>query len=744
MSSRILDRRDFLRVLGIGGAAATLAGCGNTSIESGKELVMSYVQPEDFVVPGVGVYYASTCTQCGSGCGIMGRVREGRILKLEGNPQSLISAGKICGLGQAGVQVHYNPDRLRTPMMREGDTLKAVSWDKAMATLNSRLGSGSSLSGNQIAFLTGEISGHQKVMVDGFLESFGSDNHVVYDALSTATGRAASKAVLGESLPVLKIDQARLILSFGNDFLGTGPSPVHMAAQYARFRKAPRGTLVQIEPRMTLTGANADRWYAIKPGTEGVFALGLAHALLAHDNYAHGMPAELVAALKAYDKDTVSEVTGVHADAIPHLAGMLWEKSPSLVLSGPSAEGHVRGFNNAAAIQLLNLILDNRGRSLLGAAAHPFPQLIPAVGTYTALVKLNQDMSAGKVQTLLMMGTNPVFTAPTFLPFSNNLSKVPFKVAFVTQLDETAHQCDLVLPMLSPMEDFGTHVAAYQPAGVEIQIQQPLMEKLYPETRGFGDTLLELAKMRRPEVYKAFPDYYSYLKTAVTKAKPVFKVSSGDDEFWEDALRAGVLRLDLPAAALESRDGVSVVQVDTPRAVDTDVHYPFFFVPSVRADLRDGRHANLPWLQESPDPLTTVVWDSWVEIHPKTANEMQIREGDILEVQSATGSVRAKAYLFPGIQPDTVSMPLGQGHTAYGRYADGIGVNPFKLFDPMFDEKTGELALYATRVIIKKTGENALVVKDEGPTSLQQNRKLVATIGADQAQLAKENAHVTE
>lgn len=742
MSSSKIDRRDFLRVLGISGAAATLAGCGNTSIESGAELVEAFVQPEDFVVPGIGVYYASTCAQCGSGCGIMGRVREGRVLKLEGNPKSVISGGKICGLGQAAVQVHYNPDRLTKPMLREGDALKAVSWEKAMGVLTARLGSGSSLSGEQIAFLTGEVSGHQKVLLANFLESFGSTNHVVYDALSPAVGHEASKAVYGVEQPVLQIDKARLILSFGNDFLGAGPSPVHMAAQYARFRKAPRGTLIQVEPRMTLTGANADRWHAIRPGTEGVLALGIAHSLLQHPEYAHSIPQELAAALKPYDKETVAEITGISADAIPHIASLLWEKSPSLVLSGPSAEGHVRGFSNATAIHLLNLILDNRGKTLQGQANHPFPQLSPVSGSYAALTRLNQAMSAGKCQALLIAGCNPAFTAPTFVPFASNMSKVPFKVAFTTQLDETARQCDLVLPLLSPLEDFGTHVAGYQPAGVELMIQQPLMEKLYPETKGFGDILVDLLKQRKPDAYKAFPDYYSYIKTAVLKAKPVFKSKESDDNFWEDALRNGVLDLDLPAAQIDAK--VSAIKVGAPQAAETGMQYPFYFVPSVKADLRDGRHANLPWLQESPDPLTSVAWDSWVEIHPTTAAQMQIREGDVLEVQSTTGSVRAKAYLFPGIQPDTISMPLGQGHTGYGRYADGIGVNPFKILDPNFDEQTGELAMYATRVIIKKTGENAKMIKDEGPTTLQQGRKLVVTMAADQAELAKEITRVAQ
>jgi len=124
MSGSGVNRRDFLQIVGLGGTAMALSACGNTSIESGVELVESYVQPENFVVPGVGVYYASTCTQCASACGIMGRVREGRVLKLEGNPNSAISGGKICGLGQSAVQQHWSPDRLTTPMIRENGSLK--------------------------------------------------------------------------------------------------------------------------------------------------------------------------------------------------------------------------------------------------------------------------------------------------------------------------------------------------------------------------------------------------------------------------------------------------------------------------------------------------------------------------------------------------------------------------------------------------------------------------------------------
>jgi molybdopterin-containing oxidoreductase family iron-sulfur binding subunit len=158
--------------------------------------------------------------------------------------------------------------------------------------------------------------------------------------------------------------------------------------------------------------------------------------------------------------------------------------------------------------------------------------------------------------------------------------------------------------------------------------------------------------------------------------------------------------------------------------------------------MRDGRPANLAWLQESPDALTTVVWDSWAELHPSTAKALQISEGDALIIESAHGFIRVKAYLMPGIHPGSVAVPIGQGHTAYGRYATNVGANPLKILDPIFDQETGELAIYATRVAIRKTGQNERVVKDEGPTNLQQGVKLVATLAADRVDLSKETKFV--
>ena len=739
-----VQRRDFLRILGWSGASASVTACGFTSIDSGVETVESYVNPEDFNVPGVGIYYASTCTQCDAHCGIVGRVREGRVLKLEGNTASAINNGKLCGLGQASVQHHYNPDRLRQPMLRQDGALKPVTWAQASQVLAQRT---AATREGRFAFLTGPVSGHFKVLVRNVAESFGAGAHYAYDPLAMRVNRGAAQDVFGSDVPRLLLDQARLIVSFGADFLDTWVSPVHYAGQYARFRRAseekPRGTLVQIEPRMTLTGANADRWIGIRPGTEGTLALGLANALLA-GKPAAGVPPAVAAAAVAFDKKRVTSETGVAEDTFDRLVALLKERSPSVILSGPSAEGHAHGSANAQAILALNWVLGNVGKTIVAPAALPFPQIAPESGDTASLGRLASELAAGKLDTVFIHESNPVYSAPGFSHFSDALSKASFKVVFAQYLDETALLADLVLPVDSALEDWGTHVAPVQGETVELTLQQPLMERLYPDgTRSVGDVLLELLKQRRPKEYGGFADYYAYLRAALVAYRSAFAGAEGDDEqFWTEALSRGVLPVKADAKLAPQAPKAGKVELDFAGARPVDAQYPFTLAPAVRASLRDGRHANLPWMQETADSLTTIVWDSWAEVHPATAARLGIREGDIIEVASASGSLRVQAYIFPGLHPDVIGVPLGQGHEAMGRYAKDRGVNPFRILDPVFDRKTGELAMYGTRVRIAKTGGHNVVVKDEGWKSgnlkTQGGRKLVVTLDADKAKLSGE------
>ncbi len=751
MDSGKIDRRTFLKIMGLGGSGLilNLTGCGNASIEEGKEQVTAYVDPEDYVIPGDEVWYASTCLQCPAGCGIHARVREGRVRKLEGNPDSPVNLGRLCPMGQAGVQHHYHPDRLAQPLARTANQLQPISWEEARQRLQKIV---TTVKGNsdRFALLTGSVSGHLGVLIDALMERLATDRHYVFELLTPATACHVQRELLGVPAPRFHLDTARLVLSFGADFLGSWQSPVHFAAQYAHFRESPRGTLIQVEPKMTLTGANADWWLPIRPGTEGWLALGLARLLTEEPEIAARVSATVVKTLGEYTPEAVSRITDVSADDLHRLAKALRTQRPSLVLAGGAAEGQIGGSGNVAAVVLLNQLLGNVGQTLDAPGRPPLPQLLGRPGEPAAVHALAKALP--ETDTLFVYGANPVYSAPDFLRLEDGLRQVSKVVVFTPQLDESALAADLVIPVRSYLEDWGTRVPTYSPEAGMIQMQQPVMRPLYPEVPGIGDVFLDLLK-QIDNSYAQWDDFYAYLRHAVQLMRPlanpadeanpwglppmleppVLKPETTEQalseqelnrSFWETVVAKGVLRLGTTTQTLRLR----IRPVAAPESPAEDEAYPFTLIPSPRLGLYDGRHANLPWLQELPDQLTTVVWDSWAELHPETAARLDIAEGDVLEVRSPEGSFQAKAVLFPGIHPEAVAVPLGQGHRV-GRYARGVGVNPLKILSPKFDVVTGEPALYATRVSIRKTGRREPVVKLASSDS-QHNRRLVRTLPA--------------
>ncbi len=745
MTENEFNRRDFLKVLGWGGTAVALSGCGNTSIQNGEETVVSYVTLPSYVIPSISNYFNSTCAQCDAGCNIMGRVREGRVLKAEGNENSPINFGNMCGLGLAGVQAHYNPDRVREPLLRTGNQGEAITWDKALGLINEKL---NGVKGAEVAFLTGGMSGHVQALLGNFMDELGSKNHFSYEAVSPAVLRVANKKAYGVSMPRYRIDKAKVVVSFGADFLGAWVSPVHFAKQYSRFRKGTRpegrGVLVQIEPKMTLTGANADRWIAVRPGAEGVLALGIINAL---GKAGLSIPADIAALSNAYTPERTSSETDVSAEQIEKLAALLKERTPSLVLAGGAVEGYAHGSQNAAAIALLNRVLGNVGKTIESTASVPFPQLEPTLGNRASLIGLNDGLAAGKYKVMFSYGVNPVFSAPASMKFKDNFAKADFKVAFTQYMDETALAADLILPLDSAMEDWATVVPEYMAAPDEhssnyaqMSFRQPLMEKVFPDTRSVGDILLALLKQRQADKYKDFEDFYSYLRGAVLKNKVALggKATDDDEIFWDEMISKGIVPFKGNVSSVSAKASVAGLKLPAPAV--SDAAYPLRLIPSVSASIRDGRNANEPWLQESPDPLTTIVWDSWVEIHPKTAATLGIVEGDIVEVTSKSGTIRTQAYLFPGIHPDAVSVPVGYGHEAMGRYARNVGANVFGILDAVYDKETGELALNETSVKISKTGQRVIIVKEEGPIGGSQDgkKKIAVQVSADKVDLSKE------
>jgi anaerobic selenocysteine-containing dehydrogenase len=750
MSRNSWSRRTFLKAMGLGGAgsALLLSGCGDTDIinevdlEVRKEKIEPNVDPQDFVQPGVDLYYSSTCRMCPAGCNLHTRIREARVLKLEGNPDSPVNHGRLCPMGQAGLHAHYNPDRLTKPMIRKNGSLVEVSWDEGMDTLKEKLAKKNS----KLAWLNGAVSGHHAALIKAYLDEAGSKNMFVFDTLPPAVGHAANEAMFGAAMPRLDFKKAKVILSFGADFLGTWMSPVQFATQYAEFRLPPRGTLVMVESKMTLTGANADRWVGIRPGTEGYLAMALASLLVQDPEYAKRLPKDILAEISKVDHDQMAKITGVSGDRMHNLHNLLTNNSPSLVLSGSSAEGVEYGSQTARAVLLLNVILGNVGETILPRAEAVFPDLMPKMGGWAQMKAFLDGLNSGAFDTAVVFGTNPLYQAPDFMHADKAYAKAGYRIAFSMFPDETAMASDLVLPLHSYLEEWNTALPAYSPEDGFIGLLQPVMNPVFGEgtTRPFGDLMLAVVQEMNPK-YKAWKDYEAYVRDAVWAMRgvmvkvptPTVGGETDREAFHEGTLSDGFIRLKTkPASAIKPK----LEAVNLPEAPKANAQYPFRLLPTPRLGLWDGRHANLPWLQELPDQLAEVVWDSWVELHPSTAEKLGgIETGDVLRVSSASGSVEVKAVVTPAIHPDCVAIPLGQGHTEYGRYAKGIGVNPYHILDAKFDAKTGELATFATDVQVAKVSDRGPIVTLahgdlvlENGSNSQAGREIVKTVTAEQ------------
>src|SRR3990172_7254118 len=279
-----LPRRDFLKI-GAGAAAAT--GLGTAARQIALE---PFVRPPEEVLPGQATWYASTCRQCAAGCGIIVRVINGRARKIEGNPGHPLNRGKLCARGQAGLQVLYNPDRLKNAVRQSGGRgsrqFEPLYWPEALDLLSDKIAALSSA--ERIAFLGGLMPSHVYRLTASLLETLGAAPPIIYDLQSALEGRSAasqlSQAFFGTpELPEYDLSQSDVVLSFGANLLETWMSPVAQSAAYGAMRQGgmgSRGLFVQFEPRLSATAASADEWIPVRPGAEGFVALALGRIIV--------------------------------------------------------------------------------------------------------------------------------------------------------------------------------------------------------------------------------------------------------------------------------------------------------------------------------------------------------------------------------------------------------------------------------------------------------------------------------
>ena len=695
-----MDRRDFIKLTAITGTSATLASCGNP-----EHQLIRFVPDED-LVPGVAEWKPSVCPLCAAGCGMNVRVMEadvettrngqagvvkmGVAKKLEGNAKDPISQGGLCARGQASIQITYHPDRLTHPLKRTGargaSEFKEISWDEAIAELAGQLdGLAAARDQQSLAFLTRPHRGRRTALAADFLKAFGAPAPITYEFFAEDVLRRANAISFGrEQLPTIDFARSRFAISFGADFLGTWNSPVAQSAAYGAMRQGRpglRGAFVQVESRMSLTGGSADEWVPVKPGTEGVLALGLAHVILANklrpadtgragaaiDGWSAGLP--------DYTPSRVEQITGVAAKKVERLARSLVEFQPAVALIGGAPLAQTNGLFHALAVNALN--------GLLGSVGQPGGIYFTPQSLKSEVRNLkSQDLASVKV--LLLADANPVFDAPKAWKVREALAAIPFIASFGSFLDDTSHLADLILPDHSFLESWVESAPESGSIEAVTTAAGPVMKPLY-QTRATADVLIDVAgKLKSPI---ALP-----WKTAeeVAKSQPTATNPQSQSQ-----------------AAIQSaiRNPQSAMRYAEPQFDGDAATYPFHLLPYASLQFGDGSSAHLPWLQEMPDPLTSAMWSSWVEINPQTAERLHIAQGDLVDVTSSQGTVRAPVMMFPGIAPDIVAMPVGQGHETFTRYASNRGVNPIAILAASTEPETGALAWAATRVKITRVGE---------------------------------------
>ena len=742
-----LTRRNFLAWAGLGAVGAV--ACEGFGIREGELNIQSPVQLPEDLVRGKDNWYASLCRTCPSCEGIVIRVMEGRAKMIQGNPFYPTNQGKIHARCESGLQSLYHPDRISSPMQRSGARSSAqflpISWqpngmDLLQTALQER--------GRSSVMITEPLRGHMSLLASRFSSAIGGE-HLGFESIDNNTYRAAVKSVYGQdSMPDFDLENSQFILSFGADFLSTWVSPTRFNRGYGEFRQGEhrkRGMFYQIDSRFSMTAANADKWLPIKPGWEGHLALSLAQVIIAEGLQAPGVD---VASLTGGDNldnfrpELIVEKAGLTAEMtdgnavefVKNLARSFAASRPAVAIGGGSAGASSNGLFNLEAIYALNYLVGSVGEEG-GVKLNPGSPWtdVPSsskVGSLEDWTRITEQIRSGQTNLLLLHGADPVHGLPDSLHLRNAIEQADdlMIVSFSPFLDDTSAMADLILPDRVSLEDWGDDISEPGPGFQMVGFQQPVVNPLGDlDPLSFPDVLLTMAQELGKESQLPWSNFKNMLREG---SDALFELNRGSieassaEEFWNNLLKrggwwdessTGSKYVQPTAGLLKSIAGKASDPDFSGIGMDTD---SFYLVPFAHNTLMDGYNSHLPWLQSAPDPLSTVTWQTWVEVNDQTADRLELKEGDILRIESSKDFIKAVVYPTPAAPPDVMSVPFGQGRKHGSDYAtdrsSNESSNVMDILETTQVEGTGSLAWAGTRVKVSKTGESVSISKLEG------------------------------
>lgn len=645
------DRKTFLKFMGAS-VVMTTVGC----IPKPQEKILPYVnltfknekdeiEQYDFVKHGKSYHYASVCGECGAGCGILVKARDGRPLKLEGNPNHPVSQGALCASGQAAIFDLYDSDRAKEPVQIIEGKAKSSDWFVLDKDVKDKL---SANKGKTVVVTKPLPSSSSQEIVNDFLKSVGGGKHYEIllgtseDAITIAQEKSYGKAVL----PNYHFDKAKVILSIDCDFLGEWLSSVEFQKDFAKRRDLVKqkskdfNKFIAAETHPTMTGTNADQRVPLKPGDQRKFVLAVAKAL--SDLGIGG-----ITGVSGLDLAKTASELGIPKELILKTATALaGAKGESLVVAGGSSAETADAIDLQIAVNMLNSALGNDGKTIDSTSVRKTGR----TDYYANLSTLAKDLKEGKVGVVFLYGFNPVYTAPNGEEWKNLLHQSAQIVTLSDRVDETALASNWLAPASHFLESWGDA----EPFTGIATIQQPTIRPLF-SSRSFEDSLIAWAGGS----LLGASSYYDYLKTKYSK-------KTG----WEELLRSGIYNTAGNRKADKAARGFkgTIAPLTASKSGLTLSLY-------TSSAVKDGARANNSQLQELPDPVSKVTWDNYVAISPQFSRSSGIKLNDVVKVTVGDKSFELPALIQPGLHPEAVGIAIGYGRTAVGEIGNGVGKN---------------------------------------------------------------------
>ncbi len=672
-----VSRRSFIEMVGYSAAALALNGC-----RAPEQRIIPYLRQPVELTPGIASWYASTCGGCKASCGTLVKVRDGRPIKLEGNPEHPLSKGGLCALAHSLVFGLYDSDRLQRPLIKGA----AATWDHVDQQINEKFAAVRQSNG-KLRLLTPVVtSPTSREVIATFLSQFPDARHISYQPISSSANSQAHAQTHGRSaVPAYRFEDARLVVSFSADFLGTWIAPVQFTRGYSQARNLQSGRRemlrhIQFESHMSLTGSNADRRVAVSPAEEVEALLLLAKRVATMSGRVDRVPAELA----SFEPARLSPKVRQAVDST--FEGLRNQQGKSLILSGSNA------VPVQVVVNFMNQALHNYGQTLDLASGANHGQV-----NDQAMVDLLEEMNTGQVAAVLISSVNPAYDYFAHEEFIRGLKKVPVKIVLSGTLDETASLSDYVCPQPHFLESWNDA----EPEPGIFSLTQPAIAPLF-STRPYQESLLRWSGDGR--------NFYEVLRQHWQDKLFPRQQAATFDAFWDQSLHDGTVRLATPRSPTPEFSSASLDAAVKQLKEESNAAAGKLAVTLFESvSLRDGTCANNPWLQELPDPLSKVTWDNTANLSPELAGQMKLEEGSLVRVSKGATSVELPVHIQTGQHPECVSIALGYGRTRAGKVGNNIGANAY----PLVSFSRGTFQYVVPGITVEKTGRKVELAKTQ-------------------------------